>query len=135
MRSCPTTDACCRLPSISDPSGGRPPGSPPDLLVPMVSILLLLSSSPSLSDSFKVPLAAAQLQLLITTGNNLLPLRNLKSAKGTHISKTFLHCMTIFITTQTSERKGSTVCKQVVFSSLHVSHLFIFTLYILNFSC
>lgn len=29
-RSCPTTDACCRPPSIGGPSGGRPPGSPSD---------------------------------------------------------------------------------------------------------
>lgn len=48
-RSCPTTDACCRPPSISAPSGGRPPGSPPDrfsFIHPPVSLLVTLVTVP-----------------------------------------------------------------------------------------
>lgn len=49
MRSCPTTDACCKPPSISHPSGGRPAGPPSDPLLPTVSILQPLSPRPCLT--------------------------------------------------------------------------------------
>ncbi len=46
-------------------------------------------SPPPSSDSSKVPPVVTQLQLLIPTDHTLL-----KSAKGTHTSKTFSHCLT-----------------------------------------
>ncbi len=81
-----------------------------------------LSPRPRLT-ALKVPLAVTQLHSFITTDSTVLPLTDLRSAKGTHVSKTFFSSIVDFYIHHHYMdfwKKGLNRLQTSCFSSLHV---------------